>query len=88
MIPACHPNTTRRLGAPSNWPADEAGPCGTLPICDIVGPAGPVMESIWELTPAELDALANGGMVVLGISGTAHPVVYLSVYHPASEGAG
>lgn len=83
MIPVRHPHTTRDLGAPSNWPTEAAGPCGTLPIADTIGDAGPVMESIWEPTPAELAVLNAGGFVVLGISGTAHPVVFLTACQPA-----
>lgn len=85
MIPARHPNATRRLDPPGNWPADRAGPCGTLSICDTVSGAGAMMESIWEPTTAELAVLIGGGFVVLQISGTAHPVVGLSVYQPARE---
>lgn len=35
------------------------------------------MESLWEPTPAELEALNNGGVIVFQILGMVHPPIVL-----------
>lgn len=45
----------------------------------------PCMTSCWEPTPAELEALKNGGKVYLRIVGTGHPPVMVYALGPASE---
>lgn len=70
--------TTRVLGAPPDW-IDDGVTCQGLPIRDVITPEGPFMISAWELSAAELQALANGETLKLWIRGTGHPVVSLSV---------
>lgn len=79
MIPANHPNRTRRLGAPLDWNADKSGPCGGLAIADIERAGLAFMESLWEPLPEELEALKAGGKVILNIQGRSHPVVSVGV---------
>jgi hypothetical protein len=50
--------------------------CG-LPIRDGVNGDVPIMESVWEPTPAELYVLNNGGKIVLCLVGVSHPPVRL-----------
>ena len=84
MDPATNPSATRRLGAPPNWDPQVHGPCGALEIADVIDQSsgGHVMESLWRPSAEELEALANGGLVILGIFGTEHPVVYVGVSVP------
>lgn len=69
---------TRDLGAPPDW-KPEHGPCGSLPILDVVTDQGAFMVSAWEFTPEEVIALMGGATLKLWIRGTSHPVVALSV---------
>lgn len=66
---------TRRMTAPANWDSSVQGNCGELEIIDADG----IMFSAWKPTEAELKRLNEGAPVVLGIMGTTHPVVSLSV---------
>lgn len=69
---------TRDLCKPADW--DESkGSCGSLPIRDCVIGDLQFMVSSWEPTPEELKRLNEGKPVLLGINGTIHPVVFLSV---------
>jgi hypothetical protein len=43
------------------------------------------MTSCWEPTPAELEALNNGGKVYLRIVGTGHPPVMVYALGPATQ---
>ena len=45
----------------------------------------PCMVTAWEPTPAELEAIVNGGLVYLTILGTAHPPVLLTTKDPTEE---
>lgn len=45
----------------------------------------PTMQSLWEPTPQELDWLARGGKVRLGVGGTEHPLVFLMVDLPPDD---
>lgn len=69
---APHPGATRRFGPPLKWDVARNGECGTLEIADVVGQGG----------LAFLAALNTGAAIILGISGTVHPVVYLGVTVP------
>lgn len=42
----------------------------------------PCMITAWEPTPAEREAIANGGLVYLTILGTSHPPVMLTTEEP------
>lgn len=78
MHPLVHPRATRRFSPPLDWDAELQGDCGTLEIADFVEPGGvPMMESLWQPSVEELNALFDGGSIVLRISGTVHPVVSL-----------
>ncbi|MDR6394663.1 hypothetical protein [Herbaspirillum seropedicae] len=70
--------STRQLGAPADWDGKDMS-CGVLPILDVQTPEGNFMFSAWEPTPPELDALNKGANILLGVRGTAHPVVSLQV---------
>lgn len=69
---------TRGLGRPADWDS-ERSLCADLPIRDVVTEHGPFMVSAWELTPAELTAVAQGATIKLWIRGTVHPVVSITV---------
>jgi hypothetical protein len=88
MIPARIPGATRYLGAPAGWRPDEHGDCAHLAIRDMaVNGNVPTMQSLWEPTPQELDWLARGGKVRLGVGGTEHPLVFLMVDLPPDDQA-
>ncbi|WP_276841698.1 hypothetical protein [Herbaspirillum huttiense] len=70
--------STRQLGAPADWDGKDMS-CGVLPILDVQTPEGNFMFSAWEPTPPELEALNKGANILLGVRGTAHPVVSLQV---------
>lgn len=69
---------TRALGAPADWDGKDMT-CNVLPVLDVQTPEGNFMYSAWEPTPPELEALNKGANIVLGVRGTAHPVVSLQV---------
>lgn len=69
---------TRNLGAPPDWDGDISK-CNVLPILDVTTEHGAFMVSCWEPTPAEVAAINAGESIKLWISGTAHPVVALTV---------
>lgn len=64
------------LGAPRNWDPEKDGDCGHLAIRTQGNPRGGDgwCESAWEPTPAELEALNNGGSIILRIVGWQPPV--------------
>lgn len=70
--------STRQLGAPADWDGKDMS-CGVLPILDVQTSEGNFMFSAWEPTPPELEALNKGANILLGVRGTAHPVVSLQV---------
>lgn len=45
----------------------------------VTGPNTPVMETLWEPTPEERKAIAEGANIVLMVAGQQHPPVMLSV---------
>lgn len=79
MIPGRIHGATRYLGAPSGWQPDEHGHCSHLAILDTEVEGLPVMASVWEPTPAELERLNAGAKLTLFIVGTGHPPVALEV---------
>jgi len=56
-----------------------------LPLRDVLlndtvnGPETPAMQTAWEPTPAEIDAIVAGQPIILTVLGTSHPPVSLSV---------
>jgi hypothetical protein len=68
-------NATRRLGAPAGWDHARDGICHTLEIRDQDG----WMISAWRPTAAELKRLNEGQPLFLGIQGSIHPVVSISI---------
>ncbi|BEV15093.1 hypothetical protein HBDW_18810 [Herbaspirillum sp. DW155] len=70
--------STRQLGAPADWDGKDMS-CGVLPVLDVQTAEGNFMFSAWEPTPPELEALNKGANIILGVRGTAHPVVSLQV---------
>lgn len=45
----------------------------------VTGPDTPAMETAWEPTPDELEAIQRGASIILRVIGRAHPPVMLSV---------
>ena len=82
MIPARISGCTRALAAPADWTPDTNGPCAGLLIRDEIEEGLPIMTSCWEPTPAELQALNNGGKVYLKIVGAGHPPVMIYALGP------
>lgn len=79
MIPGRIEGATRYLGAPPDWKPDADGHCAHLAILDMESEGVPVMASVWEPTPAELERLNAGAKVTLFVVGRAHPPVALGV---------
>lgn len=77
-----HPTNTRKLFAPSGW--DQAAlQCDALPVTDaLVGNNTPAIQSFWRPEPEELQALNEGGVVLLSIIGSTMPPVMLQVTEP------
>jgi hypothetical protein len=78
MLPLRISNATRIL-------AETQDEYHALAIRDEVVDGTPVMMSLWEPTPRELELLRAGGRVRLTILGTAHPPVALNVHPPPSD---
>lgn len=75
-----HPAHNCYMGAPRDWNEERDGPCGALSICDMRDQSLPKMESAWELEGFEDVAMLLGaGTIRLGIVGTVHPPVYMTV---------
>jgi hypothetical protein len=73
-----HPSNNHVLGAPAGH--DQAAlPIGALPVTLAVIDGHGVQMSFWRPDPAELDALARGGLVALLVYGNVHPPVGLAV---------
>ena len=74
-----HKSNTRVLGAPSNWDQDKL-PCDALPVTDVEIQNGmPSVQSYWQPDAAELEALRDGGYIVLGVVGHTMPPVMMFV---------
>jgi len=73
-----HDNTTRELGAPSNWD-DKNSSCSTLPIVDMQTNNGNAMVSFWQPNEKEIEALKKGEPIQLWIYGDLHPVVAVHI---------
>lgn len=78
MIPRRIQGTTHYLGAPKGWTPEISGHCGHL----AVRQDGPAFESVWEPTPDEIEAIIQGGSVILRVFG-GQPPVALYVEAPA-----
>jgi hypothetical protein len=72
---------THTLGAPKEWDNERDGHCGRLAVRKV----GNVYESAWELTPEEIEAINQGGHIVLRVVG-GQPPVQLWVEPPRAEG--
>ena len=70
---------TRELGKPVDWDDSKGMACASLPIIDTEANGHPVMISGWKPTAEELECLNNGAPIYLGVCGTVHPPVFLSV---------
>lgn len=78
---------TRNLAAPSDWDKATNGPCLGLPIRDERTSAGKVMVSAWFPTSEEIERIQAGAPIYLGVYGSAHPPVSMSVGpRPGFEG--
>lgn len=67
------------LGAPEDWDRDANGHCSGLFIRPEIMDGVQFMRSAWEAAPEEAGLLLAGGKLILGISGTQHPVVNMGV---------
>ena len=85
MRPVRIPGATREFKAPADWDDERQGKCGGLAIADVTVENTVWMVSQWELSPAELAALAAGGKIRLWISAPLHPVIGLTVVSPEEQ---
>jgi hypothetical protein len=77
MIIGAISGTTRIVGKSQNY---LGLPLRDVKInCSVNGPDTPAMETAWEPTPEELEALNAGAPVILRILGTQHPPVIVYV---------
>lgn len=81
MIPWSIRDKTREFGKPADWDETLDGPCGSIKIRDEIDvqTGMNVMYSLWKPTPEELEVLKGGGLIMLGIMGTVHPVIQIEV---------
>lgn len=65
----------RRFGAPNGWDAEKHGECSVLPVLLWKDGDGlTTMTSVWEFTPEERLAIANGAKIALNCVGGQPPV--------------
>lgn len=78
---ACNFPGARAIGKPVNWDQTLDGECGTIFVTDAVDVQSGMnfMYSIYKPTEADLAALNAGGVLRLGIMGSAHPVFQMGV---------
>lgn len=80
MLPGRIEKHTRILGKPADWDEAVQGPCGGLPIRDVIlAGNAQFMVSAWTPLPDEIERIVAGEPIVLGINGTGHPVVFMGV---------
>lgn len=85
MIPQKIAGATRRFDPPKDWNTDLDGPCEPLFIKDDLINGVSTMLSAWKPNAEELQALVDGGSILLGIVGSAHPPVFLFVARESSS---
>ncbi len=83
MIPKRISGATHYLGAPKNWDTEKDGTCHGLAVRLV---EDNVWQSAWEPTPAELEVLNSGALVILNIVG-GQPPVSVTVELPAALNA-
>lgn len=83
------PDKTRTIGRPAGWIDELDGPCGEVFVLDHYDEHlnANRMLTFYKLTDDEIRALAAGGSLRLGIMGTGHPVITLSVMGPKATEA-
>lgn len=81
MQPGQIENPTRVLGKPADWDDAAQGPCGTLPIREVVINGLGFAASAWVPSPEEIELINAGHPVIigLGVEGDRHPVVFMGV---------
>lgn len=77
--PARIADHTQVLTPPDDWDEERNGHCGQLFIRHELQDGVNFMRSAWEMAPDEALMLLTGAKILLGISGTRHPVVNLQV---------
>jgi len=79
-----HPACDHLLGAPSDM---QDGSCSGLPVAYTEDQYGTWANSFWKPDPEELEALNNGGSIMLQIRavGKRHPVVGMTVCTDKTE---
>ena len=70
---------TRRIGAPEGWDHEKQGLCHTIEVLDQDIDGVNYMTTAWLPTADELKKLLAGYPIILGISGTRYPVVYMAI---------
>lgn len=74
-----HPSNNQVISAPVGHDQQEL-PCDALPVTVVDYGGGKLgMVSFWRPTAEELQQLAAGGLVMLSVMGTMHPMVALGV---------
>jgi hypothetical protein len=79
MTPVKIKGATRCFDAPKDWDENLDGPCDALFVRDGLVNGVSTMTSTWKPSAEELAALNAGAMVELGICGSSHPPVFLTV---------
>lgn len=79
MLPARIEGANMTFKQPDDWNEPKLGHCRDLSIRHEVVEGMPMMRSAWEVEGPEAMHLACGGRLLLGISGSIHPVVNLAV---------
>jgi hypothetical protein len=74
VIPRRIAGATHRFGAPVDWDEAKHGKCAHLFARVSVDGQSQMVESAWEPTPAEMEALIRGGSLILCIVGAQLPV--------------
>jgi hypothetical protein len=71
------------LAAPDNWDEKTQGKCVGMPV---YRPDGQRCISVWELSPAEIEAVKQGGKIAIAVhSGNTQPPISLWVTPPPQE---
>lgn len=75
MIPVRIKDYNTRFGQPEEWTGEE--PCEALYTRAERQGGHTVQLSAWKPSPIELEALKQGGSVILAVLGLGHPPVYV-----------
>lgn len=79
MRPAKIARHTAALAPPPDWDPAENGHCGTLYVRGEQIDGVHFMRSAWDIEPHEAALMFAGAKLILGVAGSAHPVVHLAI---------